>query len=231
MKRNVGEKVQNLTLRTPTKQDVFEEYILWFALPPIGKIKMGIETKTRFCEFYNVKSTSLWRWEDRPDFIARVKELRKKWAFGKTSDVIYGIYKSAVSGNDKSQKLWMQVFEDFQEKQEVRHTVSVEVSVNDIRFLIEGLPEPLKTKHYDNLTELLIDCEQARRDGNFTDATTNIADLRPEKSISQQAYNDAQDISVVERTYEFSKAHSESVCTDLEWKVSSSNHKSAAWRG
>lgn len=45
-----------------------------------------------------------------------------------TDDVILSIYRSAMKGSSASQKLWLQVVEGWQEKQEVTHSGSVAVT-------------------------------------------------------------------------------------------------------
>lgn len=223
-------KVKNADTRVSSKQLEYEEFVLWFALPPDAKIRMGIEFQNQFAEHYNVSGKTLTFWKDRPDFEKRVRELRRKWAFDKTGDVIYGIYKAAIKGNDKSQKLWMQVFEDFTEKQDVQHTLKVEVSVNDIRFLIEALPVTERQKHYDNLRDLLIAADKAKRSGEFEDSSR---DYGSEAEVQGQADNDASDVPD-ERTYEVPRRHSTSVREDMgdqtRWPTptSSYHYQSAA---
>lgn len=207
-----------------TLRQIYDEFILWFAMPTPEKEKMGIENQTEFAREWEISDRTCSRWKERDDFESRVRQLRKKWAFDKTGDVIYGIYRSSVKGNDKSQKLWMQIFEGFTEKQEVTHTLQVEVSVKDIRFLIEGLPEPLRTKHYDNLTELLIDADKARRTGEFEDDST---DRGLEAEIQDETIIDAPDLSNL-RANEIPGSYRERLCQDLEWQVSPHNHKSAS---
>jgi hypothetical protein len=205
-------------------QSIYEEFILWFALPSPQKERLGIETLEDFSQEWGVTPRSLSRWKDRQGFEEAVRRLRKKWAFDKTGDVMYGIYKAAVKGNDKSQKLWMQLFEGFTETHEVKQTIKVEVSVNDIRFLIEGLPEPLRTKHYDNFRDLIIDAEQARRAGLLQDGTLTVGS---QDEISDEADFTTHDVSD-ERANVIPRRHSDRVCADMEWQASPYNHQSAA---
>lgn len=220
-----AKKIKITALPFAPKASDFEEFILWFAMPRVGKIKMGIETQEEFAKQYELAESTLTRWKDRPEFEARVRHLRKKWAFDKTGEVIEAIYKSSTKGNDRSQKLWMQVFEDFQEKSQVQHTLKVEVSPNDIRFLIEGLPEPLRTKHYDNFRDLIVDAEQVRRAGLMQDSTGTDG-LTGE--IRYEADQDARNIRDV-GAHAVASRHSERVCEDMERTASESHHKSTAW--
>lgn len=224
MAENGVQNVNQKNKREVVKADIFEEYILWAALPLPKKKKIGVETQEDFADMWKISVRSLSRWNDRPEFEDRVRHLRRKWAFHATGDVMWGIYASALKGNDKSQKLWMQMFEGFTEKTEEIKTVRVEITVNDIRHIIEGLKEPLRTKHYDNLTQLLIDADTARQAGEYEDAVV-IDGLEGE--VSDEAGIDAQVVSD-ERPHKVSYRHSGSVCEDLERQVSSNNYQSAA---
>lgn len=220
-------KANNNPDKVTQKGMVYEEFILWFALPPNVKLASGVESQADFAEQYNVAAQTLTRWKDRADFQPRVRELRKKWAFDKTGEVIYSIYKSALKGNDKSQKLWMQVFEDFTEKQDVQHTLKVEVSVNDIRYLIEALPVKERQIHYDNLRDLLLAADKAKRTGEFEDSSREHGST---SEISDETYITARDVSD-ERGNAIPVRHTERVCENMERQVSENNHQSSAWRG
>ncbi len=187
---------------------------------------MGIEDQKQFATIYKVAEQTLSVWKDRTDFEPRVRALVKKWAFGKTPTVVQSIYRSAVRGNDKSQKLWMQVFEGFTEKTENTEVKKVEVGVNDIRFLIDALPEPLKSKHYANLRELLDDANSVR---NARLVEDNYWNERPAESVHITPDNDAPDVPG-NRTDAVALRHSECVCEDMEWQVSTYHHQSTAWR-
>lgn len=206
-----------------SKVAVYEEFILWSALPYEEQVKLGIETQGQFAAFYNVQESTLSNWKDRKDYKPRVRALRDKWAFGKTGKVIDGIYRAAVRGNPHSQRLWMQVFEGFSEKQEVTHVQKVEITPTDIRFIIEGLPENLKIKHYANLRELLDDASMVRsaRDAEGSDWTDG-----PAPTVPIETYIDAQDVSR-EGTDVVAPRYTSSVCDYMVGKISPNNYKGA----
>ena len=162
--------VTNSENRAPKRIDIFEEFVLWSAMPPSERFKLGIETQEAFVTFYGIGINTPTAWKRRRDFEARVTALRKEWAFGKTSAVIEGIYRAACKGNPHSQKLWLQYFHNFSEKQQVEVTQRVSVGVNDVVALIEALPEEKKKQHYDWLIQFMLDAsiaeEQAKRDGD-----------------------------------------------------------------
>jgi hypothetical protein len=183
------------------KAAVYQEFILWTALPPDQRKKLGLEDQNQFCVYYHISKDTPALWKKRSEFWPQVTELRREWAMDKTGDVIYAIYRAALKGNDRSQKLWLQYFLGFTEKAEVSKTAKVVITVNDIRWLIEGLPEPMRSEHYANLTKLLVDAEQTRNAGLLEDSrppegfaetvheeTRNDTACTPESTISQQSY-------------------------------------------
>lgn len=183
---------QVIATRGPYKDSIYEEFILWVAMPTFERMSLGMVEQKHFSEKYKVDGATLWRWKSRPDFRVRVKELRQRWATEKTSDVVGSIYKTAIKGNPLSQKLWLQYFEDFTEKSQQEQVQKVEIGVNDIRFIIDQLPEPLKTKHYANLRELLDDASAVANARAVEDSASadGLADALPE-----QANQSAQDVS------------------------------------
>lgn len=213
------------------RQDVYHEFVLWTAMPPQERGKLGINTQGEFCQHYNLSHNMPARWKERPEFIRDVTELRRQWAFEKTGDVIQGIYLAALKGNPFSQKLWLQYFLGFTEKQEVTTTKAVEIGSNDIRFLIDGLPEPEKTKFHGYITEII---DYANKIRNARDVADDIwADSRPADEIFEETDNDASDVPD-ERTYEVPRRHSTSVREDMgdqtRWPTptSSYHYQSAA---
>lgn len=170
----------------------YDEFILWFALPGHEKQKMGLEFQDAFAAYHGITPKTLSTWKRRPDFLPSVHELRTSWAKERTSDVIAAIYKSSLKGNDKSQKLWMQLFEGFTEKTEVEKKETVEVGVNDIRFIIEALPEPHKTKFNGYIDEIISVANSIR---NARDVDEAVWNERPTYTVRDEANNDAQEFS------------------------------------
>ena len=200
----------NSDKREVKRQDIYEEFVLWSAMPPTERLKLGIETQEQFVEFYKIGINTPTAWKRRRDFETRVTALRKEWAFDKTNEVIYGIYRSAVKGNPHSQKLWLQYFLNFSEKQEIKQTNVVEVGVNDVRFIIDGLPEPARTKFRAQLRELI----------DYANAVKNARDADPAvwNERTPQPVLDAADDNMSEPA---TKETSTAVATRLNYSPSS----------
>ena len=187
-----AKRKRNHAQMAPIKKNTYEEFILWSAMPSFEQKNFGIETQKAFAEYYKINMGTISRWKGTDDYIKRVTEIRKQWAFQRTSDVIAGVYRSCVKGNPHSQKLWFQYFMGMTDKVDVSVQQKIEISVNDIRHLIEILPEELKQKHYANLRELLDDASAARNAGSIEEGHWS---ERPADPVQPEADNDAQDVS------------------------------------
>lgn len=165
-------RVTNGENRQPKRVDIYEEFVLWSSMPPSERFKLGIETQEQFVEFYKIGINTPTAWKRRPDFEARVTLLRREWAFSRTSAVIEGIYRAALKGNPFSQKLWLQYFHNFSEKQIVAVAPARVGGVNDVLALIEALPENRREKHYAWLREFIYDAsiakQKAQEDGDMS---------------------------------------------------------------
>jgi len=210
---------------TPVKFTEYEEFILWYATPYTVKKKMGIETQKEFAAFYNLNEHTLSKWKERKEFTSRVRKLRDQWAFEKTMDVIQSIYQSSLKGNPHSQKLWMQVFEDFKEKSDVTNTEKVELSENDFRFIIDGLPEPMRSKYHGYITEIIVSANSVAGARSGDDVEWNAT--RPEDTVFDEADQDARNVPDTGKDA-VAVRYSERVCENLERCVSENNYKSAS---
>lgn len=224
------EKVENsemVVVTKPYKNVAYEAFIAWSAMPHGERKAIDLKTQGEFCERYDIHPNTPAQWKALPDFRARVRDLRDKWAFDKTQEVIEGMRIAAVGGNAMSQLLWLQYFEGFDPKKQAEKTEKVEISVGDIRFLIEALPEPLKSEHYANLRKLLDDSTA------FANSREIESGDRAEGSapgVQGEADHDASHVPVTE-THAVATRHPISVCADMERKASSSHHQGASWGG
>ena len=221
--------------RYPSKNDVYAEFILWFAMPVDERVKLGIENQGQFADYYHVNKSTLSDWKDRTDFAPRVDRIQMHWGLERTGNVIKAIYNTALKGNPFSQQLWLQYFKKFNVKEgdgNGGNTKKVEVTVNDIRFLISQLPEELKQKHYDNLRDLLDDVvsfAEARDVEGFTESSSSVDGS--EMEIQEQTNTSTQDVRS-ERADELATRHTFSVCTDMadnsdgRTRTSSNNYQS-----
>lgn len=209
---------------TMLKPDIYNEFVMWTAMPYGERERLGLETQGAFAEYYRVNEATLSKWKYRPDFEPRVDKILHQWSINKTPDVINGIYRSAVKGNPYSQALWLQYFKKFNAKEsDNTPTKKVEIGVNDIRFMIEGLPEELKKKHNANLQQLIDDCMHLRHTGQLENRA-HTSD-KPEADISGETDNDAQ-VVPGKRTNEVSPRNTDRVCQNMERTVSAYYYQS-----
>ena len=58
-------------IRYPNKRSIYNEFILWTAMPHPEKVRLGIETQGQFSEQYKINEDTLTNWKKRPDFESR----------------------------------------------------------------------------------------------------------------------------------------------------------------
>lgn len=176
-----------------TYEAVYDEFIVWFACPKAErKAALGAETMIQFAEKHQVSERTLTNWKKRADFIPRVRDLRKTWGQERVGEVLDAVYKASVKGNPLAQKLYLQYVDEFSEKTELElKNQAPTFSVDDVRFIIEQLPEPLKSKHYGYIRELLDDATSVNR---ARLAAANGGELRPETPIRRAPDHHAPDV-------------------------------------
>lgn len=210
------------------KPDVFEEFVIWFALPREEKKEMGITTQAQFATKHGLSQDTPTDWKKRRDFMVRIKELRDSWAKERTQDVIGALYKGATSQNNTSpqdRKLWMQVVEGWNEKAEIDLTVKSQINQNDIRYVIEQLPEPQRSTAYEHLRAIIDLADSLRDSGQLEDRTADIVSI--DGVVQGQADQHAQGVSD-ERSYALAPSDPGSVCSYMEREVPTYHHQSAA---
>lgn len=196
-------------------------------MPREYKKKMGAETVEQFADLQGLNKSTLYRWQVRIDFLPKVKDIREKWARERTGDVVDAIFKTAVKGNPLSQKLWMQVFEGFTEKQDLTVTQKqkVELGVNDIRFIIEQLPDQFKEKFYGYIREIIDTAQSLRSAGQLEDRI--VTEQESSELVLGEADHDAQDLPGKAADV-VAFGHKECLCADLERPAQPNNYKGAS---
>lgn len=133
------------------KSEIYSAFVQWSAFPRREIDGVFIEDQNHFAKHFGVSKDTLSLWKKRPEYGMLVDKKHRDWAFDKDPDIYYSIYKNAIKGNASSQRLWMKLFHGFGQKKETLP----ELSVNDIRFMINVLPEKLHNKYYTFLRQLL----------------------------------------------------------------------------
>jgi hypothetical protein len=132
-------------------------------LPPFAREQLGIRDQAGFAAHFGISEDTLTRWKQRPDFEAKVDKIRNAWALERMGGIYEAIFKSAVKGNAKSQRLWLQVFKEFPAKGK-GDVQQPEITQDDIRFLIGELPEEKREKYNIFLRDLLADVATMEKD-------------------------------------------------------------------
>ncbi len=150
----------NAENKHPYRIDIYREFIQWYALPSFERQQTGIANQEEFAARHKVNKDTLTRWKRRHDFDQRVDNMQREWGSGKTSDVAWGIYHAALKGNAKSQAIWMKYFTKFDVKRgDKEEDKQVLITEEDIRFLIQDLPEWRQKRYWLFLDQLRYDAE------------------------------------------------------------------------
>lgn len=109
---------------------IYLDLIEWIAMPtPLREPK----TQGEFAKEHNIGEDSISAMKQRDGFWEEVRNKRREWGKERTPNVILGLYKKAVlDGNAGEVKLWLQVFEEFAEKQETKLTGELSVLLQEI---------------------------------------------------------------------------------------------------
>lgn len=150
------------------KRDTYAQFVLWSAMTPEERAWHGIETLEQFCRVHQVLDVStLEAWMKRRDFKLRITILREDWAFSKTSEVLGSVYASARNGDHRSQRLWLEHVHHMTEKYDPDKPKRMEITPDDVRYIIDALPEPLRTTNNIRLRDIIIDANAAKEAGVF----------------------------------------------------------------
>ena len=181
------------------KISVYYEFVLWSAMPPVERVRLGIENQEQFASYYGVETSTLSRWKQRPDYQPKVREILAMWAKGRTPDIVQGIYRAAIKGNSMSQLLWLQYIEGYHPKAKVKVEQPL-FTANDVLSLIHMLPEPEKTKHLGYHKQLLGDLHDHKVKEQASDSMwTDKPPLNlPEYADREEIVEETKEESIVE---------------------------------
>ncbi len=149
-----------------SEPEAYEQFIRWSAMSPEERAWYGIETIEQFCDAYHVpNSAMLGIWSQKADFESRVTALREEWIFSKTIDVLGKIYDAARGGDHRSQRLWLEHMQNIAKKRKENSSNVMNVSPADVRALIDGLPEPMRSRNHARLSRIIDDASEAKHTG------------------------------------------------------------------
>lgn len=214
------------------KIDIFQKFLFWACLPEDERMRMGMETQEDFAKAHDVSEQTLSQWKQRDDYKLIRGRILADWGKHRTPTVLKSTYKSAIKGNVMAQMLWLQYFEGHSnksaEKSADKDAVVVQLTENDIRFLINLLPEESRKKYYGDLLHgLLAELQHLRQTGHIQDAV--IASDGPASDVSDEAHQPSQGVSDT-GTHAVSSGDQDRVCENMERQVSTYHYQSASWR-
>lgn len=78
---------------------VKKDYLEWLMTPPTEREPA---TKTEVAEQLGVAISTLWRWEQEPEFQEELRQLRAKWGIRFHADILGRLMKIVAEGTDTS---------------------------------------------------------------------------------------------------------------------------------
>jgi hypothetical protein len=147
----------------PYKKDVFARFIDWSTLTKKERQKVGIETAKAFAKKYDITEKTLVDWKKRPDFLDLKREAQILKMCEDTPDVLEGLKQRCIRyGMAYDVELFLLYVEGWDRKHVLEILGEVKLGDNDIRSLVELLPENKRAQFYETLANLVAEAEYAR---------------------------------------------------------------------
>jgi hypothetical protein len=215
--------------RVYTQQDR-DEFAFWFSLPLKERKSAGHSTIQEYADNHDIDPKTLWRWRQDPLFTKLTDHLRQKWGQDMTASVMDGWKLACEKGNPLAIELWLAYFHDFTRKTalDVNEAKKNEYGVNDIRSIIDTLPEGLRQKHNGYLRELLDDLATIERARSYAEPGSDAGPV--EGPVQGYAGENAPSVPS-EAANAMAESDPGSVRKDMERKVYPRHNESAARRG
>ena len=147
----------------PQKSEVYARFIKWFALDTKEREEKGIKNLSAFARKYKVTNATLTAWQKRSDFLDLKREEQVLKLQLATSDVLTGLKNRCIRyGMAYDVELFLLYVEKWDRKHVLEILTEVKLGDNDIRSLVDLLPENKQKVFYDTLTNLIAEAENAR---------------------------------------------------------------------
>lgn len=147
----------------PRKKDVFDIFVDWIALPTTERAEMGIETQTDFAKKYGIHNVTLTTWKKREDFKKAKQEAQVSRLENCTADVLEGLKDRCVKyGMAYDVELFLLYVEKWDRKHVLEILGEIKLGDNDIRTIVDLLPENKQKAFYETITDLIAEAESTR---------------------------------------------------------------------
>ena len=149
------------------KDQAFKDFVVFFALPDFDKCRMfGIEpdprtgkskvpTQNDFALKYGIHINTLSLWKNRKDFMEAVNSVRKNWGRERVGNVMASLYTRCVKyGMAYDVETYLAYYDNWSRTQVVKH-VQEKFDADDLRSIINSLPEGIQKDAYEKLGEVI----------------------------------------------------------------------------
>lgn len=158
------EAQRQLNRRQPRNLAVYLEFCEWWAAP-IGTRKMefdGIMTQKEWANKYGVAEQTLVEWKKRPEFYRLANEARFRHMQDRSPEIFEGLIIGAKKGYAENVELYLNYFEGWSKKQVIEQRQKVDLHMDDIRNIIQVLPQDDQQNFYETIGKLLHKAKRIR---------------------------------------------------------------------
>lgn len=149
--------------RSMRKQGVFDRFVEWIALTTEEREKIGVPTQNDFADKYGIDKATLSIWKKRNDFGEKKQEAQIAKLQNSTADVLEGLKNRCVKyGMAYDVELFLLYVEKWDRKHVLEILGEIKLGDNDIRSIVDLLPEAKQKEFYDVLTNLIAEAESTR---------------------------------------------------------------------
>ena len=149
--------------KTPYKADIHARFIEWQVMTKEEKRTEGLVHGKDFAKKYGIRPTTLSDWKRRQDFAGDKREAFILKFGDNTVDVMNGLMNRCMKyGMAYDVELWLLYVEGWDRKHVIEILKVIKLGEEDIRSLVEYLPDEKKKLFYDTLIDLIGEAERTK---------------------------------------------------------------------
>lgn len=181
----------NTTISRRYKENEYELFCQWSALPFFARKKMGIPTQLQFAKKYGVNDQTLTAWKHRSDYWLKRNKHLKQWGQELTPQVMSALYKKCIReewSHPKYIELWLKYIEGWDPNAKPEPKGEDYIKPDDIKTLIDILPEEKRNLFYRTLFDLIDEAKKIREenDGHIPEYALKAYDERQAQEQAEQ---------------------------------------------
>lgn len=157
------------------RDEIMRIYAVYISAPDADKCEMlkipfdvklkkyeSRPTDIKFAAMHGVHRDTLYNWRKREDFRKTVDKTGKDWGMALLPNVMASLYRTCIKyGRAYDVELFLAYYADWDRKQVIKH-VHEKFDVDDLRAIIDELPDEEKENAYEQLGNIITRAELYR---------------------------------------------------------------------